>query len=328
MKKRQIKIHFDYRYKAIIEKILADEIEFVESDNPDYAFFEAATRDNCFGYDCVRILFSGENIRPDFNVFDYAIGFDDISFGDRYLRCPLFLWGYDSYFQKALEKHLHQDIYAKKSKFCNFVVSNGNYAHPFREEMFYRLSEYKRIDSAGGFLNNMDGWRVPNGEIDSFREDYKFTLCFENSEYLGYVTEKIIMAWSGYTVPIYFGAPDVGKYFNKKAFIDVNDFDSIDEAIEYIKKVDEDEELYMSIAKEPILAENSELLPMMRDDYIKNFLLNIFQDDSEKALRRINKDYGWGMAYEAYRKQEIELRNDKLARLVHRVRRGVVKRVR
>ncbi|MFP6238480.1 fucosyltransferase, partial [Helicobacter pylori] len=37
-----------------------------------------------------RVFYTGENEVPNFNLFDYAIGFDELDFNDRYLRMPLY----------------------------------------------------------------------------------------------------------------------------------------------------------------------------------------------------------------------------------------------
>ncbi len=37
-----------------------------------------------------RVFYTGENEAPNFNLFDYAIGFDELDFNDRYLRMPLY----------------------------------------------------------------------------------------------------------------------------------------------------------------------------------------------------------------------------------------------
>ena len=60
-------------------------------------------------YDCVRLMFMGENMSPDFTVFDYCIGFDFMEFGDRYFRLP-FAFYFDSEklgFLKNLQKNRH-----------------------------------------------------------------------------------------------------------------------------------------------------------------------------------------------------------------------------
>ena len=54
---------------------LADlgEVEFC--DNPDYILCSHFGKEYRH-YDCTRILVSGENQRPDFNLYDYAVGSD------------------------------------------------------------------------------------------------------------------------------------------------------------------------------------------------------------------------------------------------------------
>ncbi|MGL2800754.1 glycosyltransferase family 10 domain-containing protein, partial [Helicobacter pylori] len=37
-----------------------------------------------------RVFYTGENEVPNFNLFDYAIGFDELDFNNRYLRMPLY----------------------------------------------------------------------------------------------------------------------------------------------------------------------------------------------------------------------------------------------
>ncbi|RKV46723.1 alpha-(1,3)-fucosyltransferase, partial [Helicobacter pylori] len=45
-----------------------------------------------------RVFYTGENEVPNFNLFDYAIGFDELDFNNRYLRMPLY---YDRLHHKA-----------------------------------------------------------------------------------------------------------------------------------------------------------------------------------------------------------------------------------
>ena len=63
---------------------LADlgEVEFC--DNPDYILCSHFGKEYRH-YDCTRILVSGENQRPDFNLYDYAVGSDWMTYEDRFL---------------------------------------------------------------------------------------------------------------------------------------------------------------------------------------------------------------------------------------------------
>ena len=129
------------------------------SDTPDYVISSVlgTPYEYCNYRHAVRILFSGENYSADFNLFDYAIGFDRCSYGDRYLRYPLYLL-YQKDLQRAEEKHKNDfvKILECKTRFCNLVY--GHDTDDFqRKRIFEKLSEYKKVDSGGTYLNNMGG---------------------------------------------------------------------------------------------------------------------------------------------------------------------------
>lgn len=81
-------------------------------------------------------------------------------------------------------------------------------------------------------------------------QGYRFALCYENSEFPGYVTEKIFDCFNAGVIPIYLGAPDVEQYIPENTFIyfrkyrEYTDLDlrlrSIDEAefSAYLKNID------------------------------------------------------------------------------------------
>jgi hypothetical protein len=80
---------------------------------------------------------------------------------------------------------------------------------------------------------------------------YKFVIAFENTLVDGYITEKLTNAFLSHSVPIYYGAPDVGKYFNTQAFINCHDFLDLQSCASYVAKVNEDETLYLSYLQAP-----------------------------------------------------------------------------
>ena len=61
-------------------------------ENPDYLFYSVYGNTNLDYKNCIKILFTGENLVPDFNLCDYALGFHYIDFEDRYMRFPLFVY--------------------------------------------------------------------------------------------------------------------------------------------------------------------------------------------------------------------------------------------
>lgn len=70
---------------------------------------------------------------------------------------------------------------------------------------------------------------------------YKFYICYENTIFPEYISEKIFDTfWSG-CVPIYLGSPNITKYIPKETFIDKRDFKTYADLYKYIKNMPEQE---------------------------------------------------------------------------------------
>ena len=50
-----------------------------------------------------------------------------------------------------------------------------------------------------------------------------FSVAIENASYESYFTEKIQDCFATATIPIYYGSPDIGKFFNPKGIITLTD---------------------------------------------------------------------------------------------------------
>lgn len=261
------------------------------SEEPDI-LFSSCFSDEYMQYDCIRVFYTGENCCPNFNEFDYAIGFENLNFGDRYLRYPLYLvdelYGEDYNLMK--NKHLQNGtILDEKADFCSFVVSNGSsMADDARTAFFNKLSEYKKVNSGGRYLNNIG---MPDGVEDklAFQRKHKFSIAFENSAHPGYITEKIIQAFAADTIPIYWGAVDIDQYFNPESFINCNRFNTFDNAIDFVRRVDSDDELYVKMISTPALIDEKH-----RDEYkeaLYQFLQNIVMQSSVDAIRTNRTKY-------------------------------------
>jgi hypothetical protein len=77
---------------------------------------------------------------------------------------------------------------------------------------------------------------------------YKFSICFENTSYPGYVTEKIIDCLVAGTIPIYIGAPDIDDFVPAEAFIDMRKFKSWVDLDDYINIITEQQAAEMITA--------------------------------------------------------------------------------
>jgi hypothetical protein len=307
------------------------ELEF--SDQPDYVISKES-RDfyaSCvLGYPKakVRILFAGEAVVPDFNLFDYAIGFDRLDFGDRYFRMNTFnFFSFDSTYGELSKSESQVDaILAQDRRFCNFVYSNGK-SNLMRVEMFKALSSYREVDAAGALLRNTER-RIETGEnwmqakVD-FQKGYKFTAAIENSKYSGYTTEKILHPMSAGSIPIYWGNETVGLEFNQNAFINCHDFDDLDSVVDRVREVDRDDTLYEEILREPWMTPAQVEANVENADDFKTFLFNIFDQPEEAARRR--GDGTWVWRYEDVMTQRFRMHRKYFKSPLYRLKRRLQK---
>lgn len=302
---------FDPDHNFIVD-ILREKYDVEITDAPDYLFFSVNSKDY-LDYKCIRIYFTPENLVPDFNICDYAIGFSPLQFQDRYIRYPLYLVdsfapyqgdSYGSDLERALHKHENVAKWGtEKRGFCAFVYSNAE-AAICRKKVFDALSSYKKVDSGGRYLNNVGG--PVNNKFD-FQRNYKFVIAFENTSTLGYTTEKIVHAFSAGAVPIYWGNPEIEKEFNGNSFVNCHQFGltergeegAVQKIVETIRKIDQDDELYSAMLSTPAFTIDNDVVKVRM--MLKSFLFHIFDQPVEHAYRR-NRFY-WGERYE--RKQRI-----------------------
>lgn len=245
-------------------------IELSESD-PDFLIY------SLFGikyqkYKCVRISFIGENIRPNFNECDYSFNFD-YSSDPRNFRLPLYALFNDV--RKLLQPIDIEKTIKEKTKFCNFIYSNPGPKE--RKKFFKNLCQYKKVDSAGKYLNNTG--RPITNKLE-FIKNYKFTIAYENSSYPGYTTEKIFEPFLVRSIPIYWGNPLVKRDFNAKAFLNRADFESDNEMVERIIEIDNDDKLFAEFMEQPPFL-NNELNEFVDNSRILERFVHIFNSGIE-----------------------------------------------
>ena len=269
--------------------LLSKHFDVEISDNPDFVI--CSNRGKPFEYmkyDCPRIMFMGENLSPDFTVFDYVIGFDYLDFGDRYFRLPFAFYFDDGrpWIPKTLTTDEAKSILRQKKYFCNFIYGHQS-SHGMRERLFRELSNYKDVVSPGRFLNNQNATGCSWQEKYKYVRLSKFTIAGDSIEYPGFFTEKIIQAYQNFSIPVYFGNPRINDDINEKSFVWCKSSDDRDikETIELVKYLDAHDEAYLEMLMQcPLLSED-----YLAEKYIEleEFLVNIFSQEKEKAYRRV-----------------------------------------
>jgi len=216
------------------------------------------------------IMYIGENVRPNFMHYDHSLSFDHDDYGGRNFRLPLW-WSrlaWDGFVQKPRKPNAHNHGYEQlldiknlmqprkldmsiKDKFCAMIAGNPE---GLRVNLFNSVSQYKPIDGYGLMFGNS----LRKSKFAVLPE-YKFCLCPENSVYDGYVTEKLIDAYAGLTVPLYSGDMSVKEDFNTKAFINYQDFKRTEIFLYDISWFDTDFGLYQDMYEQPLLLKEPSL---------------------------------------------------------------------
>ena len=285
---------FDKQNNFLVD-ILSERYKVEFSEQPDFIFYSVFGIEYLGYRDCVRIFMDGEPVLPNFNDCDYAIGYAPITLGNRYLRAAGVLAssvGIEP--SPDVQKRIVTPDMADR-RFCNFIYSNSLHGRgaALRVDFCKRLMEYKRVDCPGRVLNNMPAdalaprymgfkdWTpivAGNDWQDSkqqFQRMYKFSIAFENLPVCGMTTEKMLNPFYAYSVPIYWGNPEVTKDFNPKAFINCadygNDFDAV---IRRVIELDNDDEQYLEMLRQPPFQPDYDF---HQRDKLRDFLYDIVE---------------------------------------------------
>jgi len=109
----------------------------------------------------------------------------------------------------------------EKSMLVSMICSNKSMCAGHNHRLLWAKKLQGKVDFYGRGFN----------EIQNKEEglvDYMFSVAIENASYETYFTEKIQDCFATGTIPIYYGAPDIEKFFNPKGIITLNDDFNVD----------------------------------------------------------------------------------------------------
>lgn len=120
-----------------------------------------------------------------------------------------------------------------KNKLVSMISSNKGWTKGHK----------KRLQFVEKFKNQVDLYGRGFNEIQKKEEalkDYMFSITVENDSYETYWTEKILDCFACGTIPVYYGSPDIDKFFDINGIIILNDDFKIDDLNEdlYFSKIE------------------------------------------------------------------------------------------
>lgn len=190
---------------------------------------------------------------PFYGTAEYHFTFDPTDLSKGNIRIPLWMIYINKYNltseqcpiipvdMKTLENNEWYNT--PKTKFC---VTPFSAIHQNRIEFWQTFNRYKPTDGFGLPFGNGDDGR---NQLKKYfvLAPYKFCMAYENTNKLGYVTEKMLQAKTAGCIPIYWGSNLALQDFNPECFIYANGFDNVNDLLEYVKTVDQNEDLYNKI---------------------------------------------------------------------------------
>ena len=103
------------------------------------------------------------------------------------------------------------------------------------------------------------------------------------------------------------------------------DFDSLESVVEKVKELEQDDEKYLAMLRQPILKDPN--LPWKIDSALETFILHIFDQPYEKAYRRCRAFYPkW---YDEYLSRAVDTEDltmkDLLVRIADKIKKKVIR---
>lgn len=242
----------------------------------------------------MNIFFSGENLirfkkYKDYciNDVDLALGFDEL-LNDKYLRFPLWIMDFfepnatlDSINKKSQSINFYQNNpILKREKFCSLIARHDE--NGLRLKMKTTLDAIAKIDCAGKLFNNTNELKtVFNDSKTAFLKQYQFNICPENTNTLGYVTEKLFESITAGCIPIYWGGRNTPEpeVLNSKAILFFDETGDNQQLMKTVSEIHQYPDLYRDfVSQNPLMPNASEYIfekLILLEDKFKTILKNL-----------------------------------------------------
>jgi len=148
-----------------------------------------------------------------------------------------------------------QKIY-DKTKDVSIIASSKRMTdgHNIRHDVIRTLRD--KMDVYGR------GWNPVEHKVEALAP-YRYSVVIENCARKGWFTEKLIDCFATGTIPLYWGAPDIGDFFNSKGIITFNNVEELSDIVDNL-----DVKRYLDTL--PHIRENFEIMKkyLLPDDWV------------------------------------------------------------
>ena len=123
----------------------------------------------------------------------------------------------------------------KKRDVVSFITSDKGWApgHQLRQQIWAGLEDAEDLNGMS-IIKHKSPPRVPNKNF--LFEEAKYHIVVENEQRNNWITEKLIDCFTSRTIPIYWGAPNIGEYFNTDGMIIFNTIEELKDILDNISQ--------------------------------------------------------------------------------------------
>lgn len=164
------------------------------------------------------------------------------------------------YYPQTTLDMIKKTIPFNQKKFCTMIAGRKQSTHQLslykaREKTihFFEQQHPAEFDLYGHNWNSVEFPSYKGATISKIEtlQHYKFCICYENMRNSqGYITEKIFDVLIAGSIPIYWGAQNVGSYIDTSCFISRDNFESEEKLYSFLTSITEPEyENYIKAAQ-------------------------------------------------------------------------------
>lgn len=242
----------------------------------------------------VKIFFTGENVhKKEYIIYSdhllsdsktkLSLGFDCFEH-ERYIRFPLwilYMFAPNSSDSDIIDHcaALRNPEIKDRSLFCSMIASHDpGYV---RKDIVEAIEQLGEVKCAGKYLHNDDSLKTLFGDKKTtYLKQFKFNICPENSNSVGYVTEKVFEAISSGCIPIYWGSynnPEPG-ILNQDAIVFWNPGRDNARTISLISELLSSSNKYYEFASQPRLVDGAEEIILGMIHSLDNKIAELFSE--------------------------------------------------